>query len=86
MHENDFEHRSSLDRLLSANQDTEMQDMTSKAPDVHESSTAAEGQPSQPEIPTFEQDAAPEYRVYKRRWFGLLQLVLLNIMISWDVS
>lgn len=25
------------------------------------------------------------YRVYKRRWFGLLQLVLLNIMISWNV-
>jgi hypothetical protein len=27
-----------------------------------------------------------EYRVYKRRWFGLLQLVLLNIIVSWDVS
>lgn len=27
-----------------------------------------------------------EYRVYKRRWFGLVQLVLLNIIISWDVS
>jgi hypothetical protein len=26
------------------------------------------------------------YRVYKRRWFGLMQLVLLNIIISWDVS
>ncbi|KAI9806126.1 MAG: hypothetical protein M1833_004533 [Piccolia ochrophora] len=26
----------------------------------------------------------PEYRVYKRRWFGLLQLVLLNIIVSWD--
>ncbi|KAF2706379.1 MFS general substrate transporter [Pleomassaria siparia CBS 279.74] len=24
------------------------------------------------------------YRVYKRRWFGLLQLVLLNIVVSWD--
>lgn len=23
--------------------------------------------------------------VYKRRWFGLLQLVLLNIIVSWDV-
>jgi hypothetical protein len=27
-----------------------------------------------------------EYRVYKRRWFGLFQLVLLNIIVSWDVS
>lgn len=26
-----------------------------------------------------------EYRVYKRRWFGLVQLALLNIIVSWDV-
>jgi hypothetical protein len=26
------------------------------------------------------------YRVYKRRWFGLIQLTLLNIIVSWDVS
>jgi hypothetical protein len=25
------------------------------------------------------------YKTYKRRWFGLLQLVLLNIIVSWDV-
>lgn len=25
------------------------------------------------------------YRVYKRRWFGLIQLVLLNIVVGWDV-
>ncbi|KAH8765763.1 major facilitator superfamily domain-containing protein [Hyaloscypha finlandica] len=24
------------------------------------------------------------YKVYKRRWFGLIQLVLLNIIVSWD--
>lgn len=24
------------------------------------------------------------YRVYKRRWFGLIQLTLLNIVVSWD--
>ena len=28
----------------------------------------------------------PVYRVYKRRWFGLMQLVLMNIIVSWDVS
>ena len=26
------------------------------------------------------------YRVYKRRFFGLCQLVLLNIVVSWDVG
>jgi len=26
------------------------------------------------------------YRTYKRRWFGLAQLMLLNIVVSWDVS
>lgn len=26
------------------------------------------------------------YKVYKRRWFGLVQLVLLNIIVSIDVS
>lgn len=25
-------------------------------------------------------------RLYKRRFFGLFQLVLLNIIVSWDVS
>lgn len=32
-----------------------------------------------------EEEQRPEYRVYKRRFFGLLQLVLLNIIVSWDV-
>jgi hypothetical protein len=27
----------------------------------------------------------PHYAVYKRRFFGLGQLVLLNIVVSWDV-
>ena len=32
--------------------------------------------------------AAPiiEYKVYRRRYFGLFQLVLLNVIVSWDVS
>ncbi|KAI9837880.1 MAG: hypothetical protein M1838_004723 [Thelocarpon superellum] len=34
---------------------------------------------------THGQDSAPvHYRVYKRRWFGLIQLVLLNLIVSWD--
>ena len=26
------------------------------------------------------------FKVYRRRWFGLAQLCLLNIVVSWDVS
>lgn len=29
---------------------------------------------------------ATQYRTYKRRWFGLVQLVLMNIVVSWCVS
>lgn len=43
-----------------------------------------------PQISSVEQTAtspgtAPVYRVYKRRWFGLVQLILLNMIVSWDV-
>lgn len=30
------------------------------------------------------QSPADEYKVYKRRFFGLAQLVLLNVVVSWD--
>lgn len=30
--------------------------------------------------------AVVEYRTYKRRWLGLAQLMLMNIVVSWDVS
>lgn len=31
-------------------------------------------------------DASPMmYKLYKRRWFGLIQLTLLNIIVSWNV-
>lgn len=39
-----------------------------------------------------EEEVAPivggrtEYRVYRIRWFGLAQLILLNIVLSWDVG
>src|SRR4051812_11751365 len=29
---------------------------------------------------------APTYRVYKRRWIGLVTLMLMNIMISWGYN
>ncbi|KAI2765540.1 hypothetical protein DTO012A8_9245 [Penicillium roqueforti] len=31
-----------------------------------------------------EQGSRPTYKVYKRRFWGLAQLVLLNIVVSWD--
>ncbi|TVY15401.1 Solute carrier family 49 member A3 [Lachnellula arida] len=31
-----------------------------------------------------EEENMVKYKVYKRRWFGLVQLVLLNIVVSWD--
>ncbi|KAH8697618.1 putative cell surface receptor/MFS transporter [Talaromyces proteolyticus] len=43
--------------------------------------------PTRKEEPQYEVEIAATrgtYRVYKRRFFGLLQLVLLNIIISWD--
>lgn len=27
-----------------------------------------------------------QYRTYKRRWYGLITLVLMNIVVSWCVS
>ncbi|KAK2846347.1 hypothetical protein FQN49_005813 [Arthroderma sp. PD_2] len=33
---------------------------------------------------TTSRSEAPTYKVYKRRFFGLAQLVLLNIVVSWD--
>ena len=32
-----------------------------------------------------ESPTRPTYKVYKRRFWGLAQLVLLNIVVSWDV-
>lgn len=41
---------------------------------------------SRPDGHAGEDGAFQFYKVYKRRWFGLAQLTLLNIIISWDVS
>jgi hypothetical protein len=43
-------------------------------------------EPRRPVHPFIQPDPVePPYRTYKRRWFGLLQLILLNIVVSWDV-
>ena len=53
-----------------------------------------QGEPSASISRGMEEDTIPisalggqiEYRTYQIRWFGLVQLVLLNIIVSWDVS
>jgi hypothetical protein len=67
---------------------------TSKSKDAAQQATSfLDANSSDTRAPQSEADASQphngagvEYRVYKRRWFGLFQLVLLNIIVSWDVS
>ncbi|KAK4127221.1 MFS general substrate transporter [Parathielavia appendiculata] len=40
--------------------------------------------PAEPGAAETAASAVSEYKVYKRRFFGLLQLTLLNIVVSWD--
>jgi hypothetical protein len=30
--------------------------------------------------------SVPIYKTYKRRWLGVVQIMLMNIIVSWDVS
>lgn len=83
--------RQSLEQLLPpGGESTEMQSLPSKA-------LAGRGQLHEEEMfepqastsatrsgPNGEDEDPPQYRVYKRRFFGLFQLVLLNIVVSWD--
>ncbi|KAI4147418.1 MAG: hypothetical protein LQ340_005566, partial [Diploschistes diacapsis] len=70
----------------------EMNDMSSKH--THESSMGSSQDksttallpttaPNGAEETTLAPQAEPTYKVYKRRWLGFAQLVLLNIMVSW---
>lgn len=51
--------------------------MTSKAPQ--------EDNPQEETSSAVSTSFPPLYKVYKRRFWGLAQLVLLNIVVSWDV-
>ena len=53
------------------------------------SSNAIQGQTDGSALVAQEQhvsDGVQRFKVYKRRWFGLFQLTLLNIIVSWDAS
>ncbi|KAK4457830.1 major facilitator superfamily domain-containing protein [Cladorrhinum samala] len=62
---------------------------TSNAAAPHNSSAGAAARTAPPEDADGGGDGPMEtmgvkYKVYKRRWFGLVQLTLLNIIVSWD--
>lgn len=82
------ERRPSAEALLS-NFSLEMQRLRSNDSDIKTPANISNALPaSTDDGPSGSRDAHDhaEYRVYKRRFFGLLQLVLLNIAVSWDVS
>ncbi|KAL8866406.1 MAG: hypothetical protein Q9198_008905, partial [Flavoplaca austrocitrina] len=64
-----------LDNKASAYMENEYQEVTDGGQVSGVDGTTDNGEDGQ---------APPAYRVYKRRWFGLLQLVLMNIIVSWD--
>ncbi|KAF2400899.1 MFS general substrate transporter [Trichodelitschia bisporula] len=52
--------------------------------DSHDLGHVPTSSTAEPLIADTEGERRIEYRLYKRRWFGLVQLVLLNIIVSWD--
>lgn len=72
---------------------TEMLPLESKTPIIREDISPPGASAPGPSVDALasrheaspEAGPAPVYRVYKRRFFGLFQLVLLNIIVSWDV-
>ena len=94
--------RPSAEQLLGheyQDQDTEMTDLSPQRPEDAKDTTSrveerytddgdpGRAPPAQEYAEELRSPTAPvEYKVYKRRWFGLMQLVLLNIIVSWDVS
>lgn len=62
--------------------------LASSSDDGDEPNLAATGESQEVESASIENGdrGSVIYKVYKRRWFGLVQLTLLNIIVSWDVS
>lgn len=68
------------DAFRSGSTSQEVRDTLSPSPT--EATPALAGEHSLSRMTT--EDATSAYKVYKRRFFGLAQLVLLNIVVSWD--
>lgn len=77
----DWEEMVTVGRTTSP-KDSESSDTTASRPTTANQGHHFDGAPQD----HGEEHATPVYRVYKRRWFGLMQLVLMNIIVSWDVS
>ncbi|KAL8798796.1 MAG: hypothetical protein Q9200_007694, partial [Gallowayella weberi] len=89
----DHSFRGEQERLLG--HDIEFEDMTdrsanNKDPDFMDGEPRDEADPgrvtgvNEASYAVEDGQAPPVYRTYKRRWFGLMQLVLMNIIVSWD--
>ncbi len=72
--------------LLHDSKNGSAQDVELEETETMRTGTGAVPPGADPNAPTAGAAGAVEYRVYKRRWFGLVQLALLNIIVSWDVS
>ncbi|KAI2633503.1 major facilitator superfamily domain-containing protein [Xylaria nigripes] len=72
--EDDASRKDRLQRLDSHNTDEDIQVVSTEVV-VNVGGTV--GEPA-------DGDGTVQYKVYKRRWFGLVQLTLLNIVTSWD--
>ncbi|PSR76634.1 major facilitator superfamily domain-containing protein [Coniella lustricola] len=65
--------------------ETTRDDLDSKAKDIKVDSGRDELEPDSPASDIQDEEATTEtYKVYKRRWLGLVQLTLLNIVVSWE--
>ncbi|KAF5024304.1 hypothetical protein F66182_3634 [Fusarium sp. NRRL 66182] len=51
---------------------------------LQENSQTGEAEAEAEQDGSIHQGTSTEYRTYKRRWFGLAQLTLMNIIVSWD--
>lgn len=61
-------------------------DAVGEGPRIEGSSAEEPKKPRRPWARKRKSYSHVHYKVYKRRWFGLAQLVLLNVVVSWDVS
>ncbi|KAK2002346.1 major facilitator superfamily transporter [Colletotrichum falcatum] len=64
--------------------DYDLRDVDSSASRDHAIAAAAAGAAGPDYNDSVLEGTTVEYRTYKRRWFGLAQLTLLNVIVSWD--
>lgn len=65
--------------------DNTLQHIISSSNDSSRPSPSLQLQPGEDEtITPLPEHEGGSYHVYRRRWFGLAQLVLLNVIVSWD--